>query len=103
MHKYNEVKFSSGSRIKPGFTTVEKFNPFFFFLKTEGKCLTCISSGGITVPYLKNLGQLSLFLQSQCKHLSLGNGEAGMCCRNEKSFSVETKENNSDLSKTMSL
>lgn len=27
LHKYNEIKFSSGSRIKPGFTTVEKFNP----------------------------------------------------------------------------
>ena len=66
----------------------------FFFFKIKEKCLTCISSEGITVPYLKNPGQLSLFLQSQHKNLSLGNGEAGTYCRSEKSFSVETKENN---------
>lgn len=92
-----------GAELSQGLPLWKNSILFFFFLKIKGKCLTCISSGGITVPYLKNLGQLSLFLQSQCKNLCLGNGEAGMCCRKEKSFSVETKENNSDLSKTMSL
>lgn len=97
--KYSEIKFSSGSRIKPGFTAVEKSN-LSFLLNIKGKCLTYyISKKELTSPFPKNLGERSLFLQSLEKNLSLGNRKGGIRCKNEKSFSVETKQTGAGLSK----